>query len=226
MKATIKCSGFFLLFLMVPSFSFSQSSIDINVKGEGYFTIAPRNKPEKKTDGCPYYNSVWSECQVNFGDAKIARTDSFKYDIFEGKLIFLSKGIEYYVPDNDKIISFSAGNIKFINFESEGVGGKCFFEVLNESPSLKLLKKHRCKIVEGKPGDGIDPGRNDRYVLFSEYYTSLNNLPAKKLKLTRDNVLALMADHKAEVQTYIKENRLKVKMEDDLIKLFKYYSTF
>lgn len=225
MKAPFKFASYFLCLFLVPGLSFAQSSVEINRMGEGYFTIAGRNKPEKKMDGSPFYDNVWNECVVNFTDAKIARTDSFKYDIFEGKLIFLSKGIEYYVPDNEKIMSFSSENIKFVNLESEGAGGKSFFEVLSESPNLKLLKKHRCKIVEGKPGDGIDPGRNDKYVLFSEYYTVSNSQPAKELKLSKDKVLEFMADHKMEVQTFIKENKVKIKMEEDLIKLFKYYST-
>ena len=55
------------------------------------------------------------------------------------------------------------------------------------------------------------------------YYIKMGVLAARKINGKRDMYKA-MADKKSEVKRFVKENKLKIRKEEDLIEIISYYN--
>lgn len=207
------------------SLLYSQKILDLSVYRDfkGWIDLNPTSL--RVIEGSPFFNDNWLKSNLKLANNEYL-IDSLKYDIYSENLLFKYKGIEYYISDKKDLVSFTIDNSKFIQFASSNDNTKSFFEILNDDNKLLLVKKHKCNIIEGKKSDGILPEVKDKYRLTYDYYTILNNTTAQFFKNKKSNLLKLMSDHKDEIEKYINENNLKMKNEEDLIKVFKYYNTF
>jgi len=84
-----------------------------------------------------------------------------------------------------------------------------YFELLTEG-KMKLLKQFQ------KDGKGN---------LDTELFFQTEENPAECFKLKKSSVLKIMKNRKSEVSKFIVENKLNVKKEDDLKKVFEYYNS-
>ncbi|HAN17709.1 MAG: hypothetical protein A2X13_03685 [Bacteroidetes bacterium GWC2_33_15] len=216
---------FISITLAFNSIAYSQKFIDLSVFGDlkGYVDI--NNNSLEEIEGSSFFNENWLKATIKITNKDEFIVDSLKYDIYSDNLLFLYKGVEYYISNKKDIISFTIGNSKFIHYTNNEDNTKSFFEILNDDEKLILVKKYNCFIVEGKKSDGINPGNIDRYKITNDYYTIFNNNSAQLFKNKKNNLLELMSDQKVAIEKYIYENRLKMKNEDDLVAIFKYYNT-
>jgi hypothetical protein len=84
-----------------------------------------------------------------------------------------------------------------------------------------------CEYSKKPEGENYSNGivnNTRKYVLRSNYYSIAGNnaIPVKFNSSTLDE---LTADKKDKVESYIKENKLKVKKEPDFLKVIKYYNS-
>jgi len=84
-----------------------------------------------------------------------------------------------------------------------------YFELLADG-KIKLLKQFQ------KDGKGN---------LDTELFFQTEENPAECFKLKKSSVLKIMKNRKSEVSKFIVENKLNVKKEDDLKKVFEYYNS-
>lgn len=213
-----------VIIVLMNSIVFAQRYIDLNQLGEGYYLV---NKPSqsKQIDGSPYYNDKWLPAVVKIKGKGEYYVDSLKYNIFTNSLLFSYKKIEYYVGKSNDLEYFTIGDTKFINFTSAEDGSQNFYEVLCDGERLKLVRNYNCTIVEGKPSDGINPARNDKFAKDYRYFTIKKNQPARQFRMKKNSLVELMADHHDEIARYIKDKRLKMKQQEDFVKVFDYYNT-
>ncbi len=223
----MKIIGIALFILLLNLFSnvFSQQVIDLVDAFQGSLVQMESKPADKQIDGNPYFNEDWKKGTVKFLNGDEFKVESFKYDVNLERLLFLKEDVVYYIPNKEDIEKFTIGTSNFIYSKYDNINKQTFFEVLSESNEIKLLKRYKCVYVEGKKGDGIAPGTNDKYCINKSYYIKIANDPAIKYKLKKNEVLQLMSDKKELVEKYIKENKLKFKNENDLIKLFEFYFT-
>ena len=64
----------------------------------------------------------------------------------------------------------------------------------------------------------------DYFRTTEDYYLLIASDPAKKIIKSQKSVLKTLADQETELKKYIKENGLKIKHEENLIKLINYYN--
>jgi hypothetical protein len=104
--------------------------------------------------------------------------------------------------------------------------GSSYFEVLNEG-TCKLLIRHDVKIKNNSgpvtykwAGDG-----SDSFVKFTQlFYQKKDGMEVIVLKKTKKNLRKIFADKFEEIQRYIRNEKINVKDESDLIKVFTYYN--
>ncbi|MDO9039331.1 MAG: hypothetical protein Q7U59_13390, partial [Lutibacter sp.] len=58
-----------------------------------------------------------------------------------------------------------------------------------------------------------------------EFYIGYKNSSAKELPSKKKDILSLFASKANEMESYVNENKLGFKSEEDLIKIFSYYHT-
>lgn len=213
---------FLVLSLVLCGSLFAQQFVDLNLMGEGYFRV--KANPDKTIDGSSYLYDNWHSGSVKMIGVDELKVDSLNFDTYSNSLLFYTKGTTYCVSDKHKLEYFFIGDSKFLNLRSASYP-ESFFEILSDGNVIKLTQLHKCVIVEGKPTDGIDPGRNDRYKIISEYYI-INKFGAVELFMnTKKDLLELMADKKIEMEKYIKDNKLNIKRKIDLVNIFSHYNT-
>ena len=122
-----------------------------------------------------------------------------------------------YLFNSSGILKVKLSNKKeFIKFSDK------FFEVVFSSKDFSLLKLYKASI---KPAQ-LNPlthqkiGKDKMLIKYS-YYLKKGTL--EEFRLKSKTVLNLLENQKAKVKSFIKENKLSLKREKDLVKIFNYY---
>ena len=89
---------------------------------------------------------------------------------------------------------------------------------------IKLLKRYSCIYVQGnrKTASGYEKIVPDHYKIKSKFYYQTNKQSAKLLLTKKREFLQLFKSE--AIDDYIKQNNLKLKKEEHLIKIFEHYN--
>jgi hypothetical protein len=110
---------------------------------------------------------------------------------------------------------------KLIDFEDK----LTYFEVLNDGDNMKLLKKDIKKFMEAKAAENsYSSSKPAKFVLESDYYL-YDSSSIREIKLNKKALLVELDDKKSDVTKFIKLNKLKLKSEDEVVKLIAYYNS-
>ncbi|MDA3954135.1 MAG: hypothetical protein PF485_10840 [Bacteroidales bacterium] len=218
---------FYLLFFVSINV-FSQQDLTFSGNGEinfnsGYFTKYVSSVEYKKIDGNPYLFENWSSGLIKLKSGMELKIESCKYDIYEDMLMFLKDEVSLYFSNPEDIDRFTIGTSDFINLKLDKKND--FFEILVEVKDFILLKKYKYDIIKGKESVGIIQATNDKFKISCKYYLKKGNAEIVKVKIKEKDILELMNDKKQEVRNYIIDNKLNLKEENDLVAVFKFYST-
>ncbi|AUC74253.1 hypothetical protein [Olleya sp. Bg11-27] len=113
-------------------------------------------------------------------------------------------------------------NAKYIDNENNINTG--FFEVLKTSGEFFLLKKQTITIKEKEEAKTTyHQSKPAKYKKSKdEYYIKTNNLTATKIPKKNKDFANLFPNKKDAISKFIKDEKIKLKKEEDLIKVFKY----
>lgn len=104
---------------------------------------------------------------------------------------------------------------------NDTLDGSTYYQVL-DSGKITLLKYYSTYFLDNK-----EPFTNRftrTYHYLENYYAILPNEKLVHLKLSNSDILEILQDKKAAMETFIKQNKIKSKKEKDLIELFHYYN--
>lgn len=215
-----------LFFVSINGFSQQSLTFSGNNNGgqnSGYFTKYVPDRKYDETEGSPYLFENWNSAIVKLENGDRVTVESCKYDVFEDKIMFLQDDIPLYFSNPEDIDRFSLGSSEFINLKIKKDAG--IYEILVEEIDFVLLKKFNCDIIKGKVSDGINQATKDKFKLSFNYYLIRDNVELIKLKTKEKHMLKLLNNKEVEIKAYVKENNLKFSKEEDLIEIFKFYST-
>ena len=101
-----------------------------------------------------------------------------------------------------------------------------FLVVLKEIDSISLLKEELVQFIESKPAlTGYDKAKPAEYKRLNDVYYYKTGDKVLLLPSKRKDFLKLFPDNSEKIKAYIKENKINLKDEDDLIKIVGYLST-
>ena len=66
---------------------------------------------------------------------------------------------------------------------------------------------------------------NDQMYKLEAYYSRKNNESGERFSPSRKDIPLVLLDHQEELSRFLKENKLNLKDQDDLVKLFTYYNS-
>ena len=100
------------------------------------------------------------------------------------------------------------------------------YEVVEPGVKISLVKDHIIKYKEASPNPMVNR-RNSKFVKKWKYYTVDNQNRILPFKAKKKFLLGMIqnADKKEQVKNYISENKLNVKKEKDLKKVFAYLNS-
>jgi hypothetical protein len=190
--------------------------------------------PQGEIIGTQYYDSTWAEGKI------VLFNDSTIYSNLMARLDLKNNYLE--VKQNNKVRVLEARRINyfsllspqmskpkiFVNSQSfkkeEDIKG--FFEVLSTNEKLILFLHKKFWLKKPTYVTAFDVGSRDAkiYHLESLYYGKADDDKVYELKTNKKNLLKIMADKQAEMETYFKEKSPDLKDNRDLANLFNYYN--
>ncbi|MBU8883258.1 hypothetical protein KSK37_09195 [Kaistella sp. DKR-2] len=207
---------FILLISSVTAF-YGQQSYKIYT---GPLLSVDRNsgKPEQNIVGTPYFN-------VNFMSAIIGNTNEkapIRYDAYLDRIEVLADEKVYEVPRHEDVslFKFEMLNTPIIYVkETDGY----YFRLVDGKN--QLLKKEKIKLKEVRTS--IEPNSliKEGYIKFEKQNpTYFIKTDEKVLPIPKSvkELLNIYPAHKEELEAFIKENNIKMKQEESLIKVVKF----
>lgn len=226
----------FVSFLLFSSPQFAQQYTENNSQNDtnlsqdlqNYTTRATRFVQEN-TNGTPYLNenfeagSLLNESNVLVSNV-VLRYNAL-YDEFQvKKSLNDSEDNAQAVRKTSEIFIKMGGNIYTYLLPVNGAGG--YYNILFEGTQINLYKKDSKKFVEGAKSVNMMTGDHpNRLVDESSYFIILNDGELVELTGSRNRKLQAIAGEKRnELRKYVKENKLNVNREEDLIQAVTYFN--
>ena len=180
-----------------------------------------------KYEGSPYLNE-----KFEMGSIFIKNLDpinaSLRYNAFSETIEMIDDEMKITALYKNFNVDVKIGNRLFKLFKNvvEGKNKIMYYEPLNDSGELILLRKDKKIFVESKKAkSAYTKDKPAKFQLKRNYFIHDNNKSKiVELKLKKKNILSLLTNHKDKINDYIKSNKLKLKNEKDVIKLFNYYN--
>lgn len=233
---------YIVLFILLAIVSFSESYAQYFSPGfypggyynrYGYNTSRLMNMPfvSYEKSGNNFWDTEWHIGRVVLKDEKVVEGYKLRYDLGNNQLevmvnneinILPLKQINYFewVYEPEKEVSFFVNGL---NYKIEGVGLVGICEVLTTG-KVQLFMKKDVDIKRDNYVSGYYSARSvERASSRTEFYMAEGNrlfAISKKSKENKD----LFGDRADEVISYAKNNKLKWKKAEDLIKIFDFYN--
>ncbi|MFK7811504.1 MAG: hypothetical protein AB8B59_03365 [Maribacter sp.] len=137
--------------------------------------------------------------------------DGKTYELLTYKITVQDKAL-YYLPEGE--------NEKTNKNNREG-----YFSSLTEGKTMLYTKTSKRLPKFQLPENGYDQFEPTELRTLVQYYLKRKNRPATRIRLSKKEVLFALNDKYDELRSYIKENKLKVKSEEEVIQIISYYDT-
>jgi hypothetical protein len=213
----------FAAFVFIVAFSLKRANAqaiygqDVNgspIKASRYLDI----------NGSPYFSDSWMEGIVQLNNGQTYNLD-IKYDLVADNLLFKNKtgdSLTFVLPVKE--FKFKQLNHVFRSgfpSTSNNTSKQSFYEVLYDG-NPALLKKQSKSIWE----ETTTYGTANRVKNISEKiaYYIYDGTNMKPLKNQKKSVLAAFGSKSAAIEAYIKDQKLDVSKDEDLVKVFAYYT--
>lgn len=191
--------------------------------------------PQGEIIGTQYYDSTWAEGKiVLFNDSTIYSNLTARLDL-KNNYLEVKQNNKVRVLEARRINYFALSSSKgatpqiFVNSQSfkkeDDIKG--FFEVLSTNEKLILFLHKKFWLKKPTYVTAFDVGSRDAkiYHLESLYYGKANDDKIYELKTNKKNLLKIMEDKQAEMETYFKEKSPNLRDNKDLASLFNYYNS-
>ena len=189
--------------------------------------------PEGKVIGDTYLSTEWNKSVILlYENNKLIEGFPARYDIHLDELEEKGRS-EVKVLEGKKVKSFMwmdsfrAEPYYFINarnFKEEGVPLVGFFEVLVDGDS-PLFKKVNLTVKTADYNVTLSMGSRDDKILKNSVYYIADGSTVSEIPNSKKKFLQLLKGKTSEVESYMDENNLSVKKEEELVAICKYYNS-
>lgn len=177
--------------------------------------------------GSPYLDEDFTAGSLVFKDAYY-RDLSLRYNVYEGHFEFESEGqVLYFDPRYTEVDTVWMGEKKFIFQDYRDVRSlkRSYMELLYESEGNGVLKLRETILLQPEKAQGYEDAKPARFQERPDrLFVRFGNEPA--LEFTgKKSIPVLFPEHRDQLLTYTKKERLKFRQPEDLIKLCAYYDS-
>jgi hypothetical protein len=175
--------------------------------------------------GSPYLTNDWTKGSIILGDGKVVENLDIKFDQFTDAILYKNdNGEELEVAEPVKEFKVKIKNIDRLfraGFKPVGSNTETnFYEVLVDG-SLKFLKRFKKEIMTTRDYNATSDTKTVTEKI--SYYIVKDNQPILVLK-NEKAILEAIGEKENELNDFIKQNKLKLKDEGDIIKIIEQYN--
>lgn len=191
--------------------------------------VPVRAKSYGDIKGSPYLTTEWSKGTVKQENGQTYADVNVRYDLLEDQLLFKNGAgaeLAFVIPVVEFKLTYDEKGTQVTKIYRngfapfEGSTDKTYYELLYDG-TVKLVKKN-LKKIESTQEYNSPPTQNivDRI----KYFYVVNN-GLVEFKRDTKSLVSAFGSKSTGLQQYMKDNKLNLKNDEDLIKIFTYFST-
>ncbi|MBE9491902.1 MAG: hypothetical protein IMY70_03365 [Bacteroidetes bacterium] len=176
------------------------------------------------SEGNMYLIDEWKEGETILKDGSILQGREYRYNIYAQQMQFIhgEDTLAFAVPEELQTITFDGRTFIYYPYKENNERKKSYFEVLTDGPCQLVLRREITYHFIDTENDGLE---NDVYILERKYFIVKDHQDAFIIPLNKKGVLSILGDKEEEISAFIRSSNLRVKNEDNLIKIIEYYNT-
>jgi hypothetical protein len=217
----------FAAILLAPVFSRAQSNF--MTEGNDFLKDINGNpifiKSTYTAEGTPFYSDQYCTANIKVLNGKRYRDMPIKLNLLENRVIYQTpNGGEMEALTQIESIRFGAceGKNSSVLFRSGypltgQLTERTYYQVL-DSGTVQLLKYWKINYTDQKPYSSAVTIR--KFEVKPEYYAYMPEKGMIKLEKGNENALDIISEKKTKASQFVNEQHLKLRKEDDLVKLF------
>jgi hypothetical protein len=219
-----------LLWLLQPGMA--QTTIVSN--GADLYTFAnsdhdylkSRDERYSTVGGSPYLDDEFQEGSLYFNKTRYTGV-SLRYNAYEGYFEFeTEEGIKYFDPQVTKIdtVWLDGDVFRYVYFQHGRTGKQTYMKVLHNG-AASAYWYDEVIMTEPEESTGYAPAKPASFQkLAGAVYIQVEGKPALELK-GKKSLDEVFPDHLAELNSYVKTEKLKLKNTEDVVRLCQYYES-
>lgn len=180
---------------------------------------------EEHIEGSPYLNDEFVSGTIYTASKQKVIDIPLRYNIFNDDLEFKTpdnKVLAIARPETVERAEFGETTLVFQACKYGNVSKSGFFRVVTEG-KVTLLAKANVIFQKATQEAAYKEARPPRFTREPDtFYLKTDNDAAVRIKNKKD-LANYFTDHKKEMETFIKRNRVKVSKQTDLLKVIEYY---
>lgn len=187
------------------------------------WTVAEMPRSKGALKGSPYISEDFIATKV--ADSIYLMRYNAYADVFEQYETVGGHVVPFAVSNGTKLeIPSLKKTYQFLNFKEKSTVKQGFLVVLYESDNLKLYKKEKINFNRGKaPRTSYDRAFPDEFERQRDvFYYQINQSGIIELPRNKRQFLNLFDEHQREINSFMKENKISLREENDLIRLFRF----
>lgn len=202
----------------------SRESKYIEIRGI-YDNIDNNSSTNNKVDGTPYLFDKWDIAGEIFSiDNKIFKIKGLNYNAYADYFLTKTTPDSVFVFKASYIEKAIINNKVFKKYLNQNNGSINFYEVIAEIDDFELLKRSQ-KVIRTGITNGLTREKENDYLILKESYFLFKEGILTEFALKKKNILKLFGDKSQKVNKFISNNKLSIKEDEDLRKIFEYYDS-
>ncbi|MEM7380819.1 MAG: hypothetical protein AAF361_06415 [Bacteroidota bacterium] len=191
-----------------------------------FLTKSP-NLDDVKAEGSPYLEEEFKYGRVYAYDS-LKLKGEMRYNAYRSEIEVAEDDDSYFSLLKRPYISVEIDNEIFKMYTYTDVNNLsrvAYFNPRNKGKAV-LLFKPEIKLRKGRvPSTSYDRYVPPTYIDISTYYIKTGEEPAERVRLKKKDIVSVLKNKKTEVVAYIKDEKLNMSKEADVIRLLNYYNT-
>ena len=183
------------------------------------------------TKGTPYVFETWYPGELFLKSKSKVQIKDMNYNCYDNELVYMDPAtkairlINRFTVDLFYILNGS-DTLLFAPIEPENDGEFLFAQVLYNGGSM-VYKRYQKEFVRANYEGGYSADRKyDEFADKSDlYFSRRNDVKFYRVKKSKKHILEAFPGVEDEISSYIKAEKLNLKVEEDLVKLLKYYDS-
>lgn len=185
------------------------------------------DNPASNIHGSPYLQKEFEEGTMTVLDGTVIPGLKYRYAIYGDKMQFIVNGDTATINKPMALRSIVIGGKKFVYdvyVSGPDKVATSYFEVVEESESLTLLHRRLAELDQDIYVSNYGGGGGTKEFTMKtvdSYYLKLGKAAAREID-NRKSLLALFPENQQQIREYLKQNKLKMKKEEDLRSIIQY----
>lgn len=191
--------------------------------GEASMTFKQKEEEAKQVEGTPYMNDIYLDAVIKGYDKPL----KLKYNAHADEMEFEIDGTHYHLKKElYPEIQLLNKKYRYTTYTEGKETLKGFLIFLKESSKFKLYKKEKIILVPAKKStSSYDTSSPAKYKVQDPVYFMGINDEIVEIPRNDKKFAQLFGDQEKQVLDYIKSNKISLKNEQHLVKLFDFLST-